>query len=280
MSGRQMEAAARSALAAKLEPHPQLILFWLAFHRNAGSGRCDPTLRTLERESGLSRHTLINGIRSLEASGCLVAHRSEHKRVATHYSFPASGAPAAPLDFPSGAIPTDSVVQFEQVSGAPAAPQQGINKETLTSKPPALAGSRGRSKDRSTKFLFDPQFVPKEPTDWHRVIAAIEESYRQANDGCNCPWGPQAFAALKKLMVGTPAWTADDWIECVKHRFESDVNKSEPPTDFVKHLARFRKEPLDRFGKPKSLKDRGNSSGPREDPITRALRELDAKARG
>lgn len=64
------------ARLAKGKPYvQQVVLAWLWFHKNNETNSCFPSLTTLEKECGVSRHTLLNALKALEGAGLIVKDR-------------------------------------------------------------------------------------------------------------------------------------------------------------------------------------------------------------
>lgn len=61
------------------KPSAKLVLLCLAYHHNGKTGRCDPTVRLLVEETGLSNVTVMTALTTLEAS-LLLEKRPGHGR--------------------------------------------------------------------------------------------------------------------------------------------------------------------------------------------------------
>jgi len=61
----------------RLEPTEKLIALRLVWHRNANSGRCDPSQSRLARDVGVSIATVKRAILSLERKGVLARKRGQ-----------------------------------------------------------------------------------------------------------------------------------------------------------------------------------------------------------
>lgn len=70
-----------TALAMKqagIKPAAKIVLYWLADHHNGETGRCFPSLKTLERECEMSRPAIIRHLSTLEDAGLI--SREQRKR--------------------------------------------------------------------------------------------------------------------------------------------------------------------------------------------------------
>ena len=70
-----------TALAMKqagIKPSAKIVLYWLADHHNGETGRCFPSLKTLERECEMSRPAIIRHLSALEDAGLI--SRDQRKR--------------------------------------------------------------------------------------------------------------------------------------------------------------------------------------------------------
>ena len=70
-----------TALAMKqsgIKPAAKIVLYWLADHHNGETGRCFPSLKTLERECEMSRPAIIRHLSALEDAGLI--SRDQRKR--------------------------------------------------------------------------------------------------------------------------------------------------------------------------------------------------------
>jgi DNA-binding transcriptional ArsR family regulator len=63
---------------AGIKPSAKIVLYWLADHHNGETGRCFPSLKTLERECEMSRPAIIRHLSALEDAGLI--SRDQRKR--------------------------------------------------------------------------------------------------------------------------------------------------------------------------------------------------------
>lgn len=69
--------AAIEATAGKLTPAASLTLLALAHAHNQETGRCDPSLKTLEAKTGMNERTVRRALRQLEAAHLITTtHRT------------------------------------------------------------------------------------------------------------------------------------------------------------------------------------------------------------
>jgi hypothetical protein len=109
----------------ELDPHSRLVAFALASFADR-EGLASPSLSQLEAVTGLSRHTVIDRIRRLEAAGAVQVTRLDRRQ--SRYRFPVrttielstSGAPGAPERASTGAASYPHLVQTGCQTGAPA----------------------------------------------------------------------------------------------------------------------------------------------------------------
>ena len=70
-----------TALAMKqtgIKPAAKIVLYWLADHHNGETGRCFPSLKTLERECEMNRSAIVRHLSALEDAGLI--EREQRKR--------------------------------------------------------------------------------------------------------------------------------------------------------------------------------------------------------
>jgi hypothetical protein len=85
-----------------------------------------------------------------------------------------------------------------------------------------------------------------------QVVAEIDRLYELANPGVDCPWNGLAFGRLKKLLGSAPKWTAEQWLKCVRFRFQSDnIVPGDPPENFIPGLKRYVSGALSEFSRPR-----------------------------
>ena len=87
------------ALGLKVSPHAKLIAVAIASHTGASSGLCWPGMALLVEETGLSRSSVIRGVRELERGGHLTVTRLKvgRKNASNRYRLPAMGSGAVTL---------------------------------------------------------------------------------------------------------------------------------------------------------------------------------------
>lgn len=69
-----------------LKPNDLLVLANIKRHMNGTTKLCDPTIKTISKNSGFTERSVINSIKRLELVGELIIHRSTNK--ANQYEFP------------------------------------------------------------------------------------------------------------------------------------------------------------------------------------------------
>lgn len=69
-----------------LKPNDLLVLANIKRHMNGTTKLCDPTIKTISKNSGFTERSVINSIKRLELVGELIIHRSANK--ANEYEFP------------------------------------------------------------------------------------------------------------------------------------------------------------------------------------------------
>lgn len=145
----------------------------------------------------------------------------------------------------------------------------GARPETMATETRDNDGSTYKEEQDYTKTknkgatLFEMPPVPAKEravpdTPFHQVIAMANQLYELANPGVPCEWSPLAFKRLSEQIKRKPRWTRDNWINCVRFRFQSEnINPAETPEDFVNKLPNYASSALNQWGKPM----RGGSGG-------------------
>lgn len=112
-------------LPADLDPNSRLVAFAIASFADR-SGTARPSLSQIEAATGLSRHTVIDRIRRLEAAGVVAVTRLDRRQ--SRYRFPVqaaaelstTGAPGAPVRVRKSPESYPQLVQTGTETGAAA----------------------------------------------------------------------------------------------------------------------------------------------------------------
>ena len=120
------------------KPSAKLVLLCLAYHHNGKTGRCDPTVRLLVEETGLSNVTVMTALTTLEAS-LLLEKRPGHGRSHNAYILKVK-----PLDLLK-VKPSDlAEVQSQAISLSPEVQSQILEVQSQI-------GESSKSNSRSSK---------------------------------------------------------------------------------------------------------------------------------
>jgi hypothetical protein len=162
----------------------KLLLAQLLDHRNKTTGQCNPWERTLAKALGISRHTVMRGLKELHHAGLIQAKRGQN---GNRYEFPKSQnatSQVANCDFPSSKLrlgdpahplyepyiknhiknhKAAAAVKVVEVAAAAAAPVGGEQTQNPTPVPPAQ------------KLMTELMAQHPEPGNLPKAVAAAEK---------------------------------------------------------------------------------------------------------
>lgn len=84
---------------------------------------------------------------------------------------------------------------------------------------------------------------------------AIKKYWAGKNPDVEMPWGPAEGKTLAIWLKESPTTTLEQFIAWLRNRFKSEVNHTDRPSKWIRNVTMFASGPIDRFGKPLSLKN-------------------------
>ena len=84
---------------------------------------------------------------------------------------------------------------------------------------------------------------------------AIKKYWAVKNPDVEMPWGPAEGKTLAIWLKESPTTTLEQFIAWLRNRFKSEVNHTDRPSKWIRNVTMFASGPIDRFGKPLSLKN-------------------------
>ncbi len=72
----------------------------------------------------------------------------------------------------------------------------------------------------------------------------------------NCPWSGKEDRALAALLASDPELSLGGFRKCLKHRAQSEINPAAMPGSWLRSVEQYTSGPLDKYGKPKSTRNR------------------------
>lgn len=249
---------------AILDIYARFIYTVLAQHANNSSNSCRVFLQTLADESTCGLTKVKKCIKQLEEAGLIRIESGKGRNRANTFYLLKVGR-VATLDrshgdlftTEKGRVATDvfktkaeTEVNKTKAEEVPAEPPSGP-----TTAPPPVGGPN-TPPDPPEPHLRQPSAngeVPKKPPqraedDRQRIVDEIHVQYQAHNPGIQVPWTPLAFLRLKREVERVKGWTIDQWVECVRNRFESDgIISGELPESFIPYLSRYISGPIDRY---------------------------------
>ena len=85
---------------------------------------------------------------------------------------------------------------------------------------------------------------------FEKVKIKIGREYVAANHGTRCPWGEAETKKLAEFLQANPEWPLEVIFICIRRRFESDADHSQPPRRWMSSLADYLGGALDQYRKP------------------------------
>lgn len=131
----------------------------------------------------------------------------------------------------------------------PVAPKPSLEPPLEPKPSSSLRSEGGFQEESSTKEKSKPK---SEPDSRHTPVREfIEKCWHHANGSdVKMPWAGAEAKLLGTVLKENPSWTVEQFIQCVRHRYRSEVNNSDQPRKWLSSLTSYYNNPLDRFGKP------------------------------
>jgi hypothetical protein len=83
------------------------------------------------------------------------------------------------------------------------------------------------------------------------LMVEVDRLYRWYNDGLPCPDMGRTAKALHEFLRANPAWPLRTIQRAMRNRYDSEeINYSEAPWIWLKHLPSYVQDPLNRFKQP------------------------------
>jgi hypothetical protein len=83
---------------------------------------------------------------------------------------------------------------------------------------------------------------------------AIKKYWVGKNPDVEMPWGPAEVRSLAMWLKESPNATLDQFISWLRNRFKSEIIHTDRPSRWIRNVTMFANGPIDRYGKPLSLK--------------------------
>lgn len=216
------------------------ILLTLSIHANDLGETSWPSVRTLERETGLSQRSICTHI-------LLAAQKGWIKKGIKGFSDQGWKRHEYTFQWPEG-TEAGSARSEKVLNVIP----KGAERHDIKVLNDVQSNSTTNSTTNSTILSDSVQTaIQTEPTPQYTIFQEVQRLYQENNQGRKVSWNGHTGKKLFRLLQNNKSWPLEDWLTCVRNRFASEVNKSEDPIRWIDRLPDYLGSPLDRFGKPK-----------------------------
>lgn len=266
-------AAMEWAHQQQLPALAKLTLLCLANRHNKKTGRCDPSIETLARDSGMSTDSVRRALRSLKRAS-LIEIRSRKRGTiclsnAYELRLPAEALARSEKVVAAGErVPASSYGGTSQQQSGVLAPSE-TNREIKPRNEPAI-GKPFETEDVPTAIAagrFSVNAVSEER--YSAVVEMVRATLSRKQ--IVFAWGPREGRQLKTLLSNFPREPLEFFERCLRHWSQSEVNHAAPIHSWLNALPTFQKAPQDRYKTPKGPYDerKNGSSAAKDSPHVR-----------